>query len=128
MTPELKAAAERLRSGFNHAQCPDHCGDCNDARALAEAYLAEHPTDDGEPVTLDWLRTLWKVEPGHTKRESYIVARRGLFEVGWCPECGELPAAMALDRKIIYKCPTRGQWRMLCRALGIPLKSREEQA
>jgi hypothetical protein len=109
--PDLKAAAERILAGRESAEVL-----IVEARRLAARWLREN---DDEPVTLDWLRTLWKVEPGHTKRESYVVARRGLFEVGWCPECGELPAAMALDRKIICKQPTRGEFRRLVAALAI---------
>jgi hypothetical protein len=46
---EARAAAERLRGGFNYANCPDGWGECNDARTLAEAWLAEHPADQREP-------------------------------------------------------------------------------
>lgn len=57
MTPELKAAAERVRSvavvGQHSADMRIHLADLY---ALATAFLAEHPADDDEPVTLEELR------------------------------------------------------------------------
>ena len=57
-TQELREAAERYRNS-------DYCQrdsiiytlthqKSGDMKALADAYLAEHPADDGEAVTFDW--------------------------------------------------------------------------
>lgn len=72
MTDELRAACERLRryqaaSDANdvaamdavydaHGNNPDNCDSIwEDQADVADAYLAEHPADDDEPITEDWL-------------------------------------------------------------------------
>ena len=61
MDTETKAALDRLRSegqGENvyPSWFPDYDMEVRkDVRTLADAYLAEHPPDDDEPVTKEWL-------------------------------------------------------------------------
>ena len=61
MDAETKAALERLRregQGENvyPSWFPDYDMESRkDSHTLAEAYLAEHPADDDEPVTKEWL-------------------------------------------------------------------------
>lgn len=40
MPDNVRAAAERIKDGYGYAQCPDHCQECNDARTVAEYFLA----------------------------------------------------------------------------------------
>jgi len=61
MDTETKEALERLRregQGENvyPSWFPDYDMESRkDSHTLAEAYLAEHPADDDEPVTKEWL-------------------------------------------------------------------------
>jgi hypothetical protein len=61
MTPELRAAAERLldpNNGIGGGYGRDYVDGgyaADDAISVAKALLAEHPTDDDEPVKLDWF-------------------------------------------------------------------------
>lgn len=58
---EVQSAAALLRKDFEHfgfgrrIDCDEHG---NAMLAVCEAYLAEHPADDDEPCTDDWLRSL----------------------------------------------------------------------
>jgi len=52
---ELRAAAERLAIGWRSYKDDQHCG-IADSENVAEAYLAEHPADDDEPITEEMLR------------------------------------------------------------------------
>ena len=77
-TQELREAAERYRDGryLDFQRDKDEwyapCRLMDDQQMLANAYLAEHPSDDDEPVTCQWL-----IQQGWTLRkyggyESYI--------------------------------------------------------
>ncbi len=144
MRDEVRERAERLRA-FNEISGPDfyqkvyaiyNCDDTSrinrylraDAFALAKAYLAEHPADDGEAVTEDWLRSLATKTLMCGKEIDY---HRFKFENGFSrlniyPDCSvsiernddEIPLPLQLN--------TRGDVRLLCRALGIPLKENGE--
>ena len=116
----IKDVVDRVRSHFsmggNKSYVTDMPGCLNtDLRTLGEAYLAEHPSDDDEPVTEEWLH-------------SIAVMGSDCYEIGHVefvfePECGWTAfaevnghSAWLLDTK------TRGQVRLLCRALNIDLK------
>lgn len=66
MSDELRAAIVRVRLcqqegpdvAYPNAKGGEYIRDMD---TLTEAYLAEHPADDGEPVTAEWLRV---VSPG----------------------------------------------------------------
>ncbi len=108
MTPELRAAAERLRrhhDGCSPAfleSCPyahqedgewfhDHSKIYEDRGLVVDAFLAEHPPDEDEPVTDDWIRS---------------VSNSGRYSGG------------------IKGFKTRGEMRQLCAALGIELREK----
>lgn len=77
MSRELRAAAERIRGGFNYAECPDNWQECNDARLIAEQWLAEHPADDEEAIDEAWLKSVgfkWEQESA-----SFRAHYRGLL-------------------------------------------------
>ncbi len=62
MTTAEQRAAERFRAKRYKYDDADSGSDSLDrmfdAEALAEAYLAEHPADDGEAVTAEWLESV----------------------------------------------------------------------
>ena len=91
----VKAAVKRSRdAGGWNLESP---GDIEDITALAQAFLAEHPEDDDELVTVAWLE-----EIGLNLLDSkYLLGRT------------------------YYK--TRGDVRRLCKALEIEMKGIETQ-
>jgi hypothetical protein len=98
----------------------------DDERALIEyavARLAECPTDDGEPVTADWLRAvgfemaenpvwLWRKSPSGVLAVAVRVAS-GEFQI--------TDPTQDYDSVMVRGVGTRGQVRGLAAALGIPL-------
>lgn len=123
MSDELRAAAEGVMESFN--DLPQRAALRNtpiyrNAVKLAEAYLSEHPADDGEVVTKEWLRSIG-FEPDSTRPTwglefgPVLVTFTGAVslkvEICSCQDA-------ALDVKI---SPTRSDVRRLCAALGIAL-------
>lgn len=124
---ELRAAAEAVvREAF-----PDTPGSRADvgtanvwydqqAVAVAQAYLSEHPADDAEKVDADWLAAAL---PG------FVVTHRG--DMGGCEFDGWLVMAHVKAGVWVVSashrtsgngarpCPTRGHVRRLLRALRI---------
>lgn len=93
------------------------------ARLLALDYFAEHPADDDEPITDTWLRACGFRRPmspanhycmvlGEWLRGFHVLQMGGdrISESTWYYLGREVPP-----------CKTRGQLRLLCRALGIEL-------
>lgn len=142
MTPdELTAAAGRVRE-CRRLEAAGHRRDQADALvyggragsraadvlALADAYLADHPADSSEPVTLAGLRALGlAVQFG---RGVPLTDRLSLFHtaVGWQVYC--LPTADEresgewnpfTDGVRVADLPTLGRVRRLCECLGVPL-------
>lgn len=72
MTDEQRAALGRLRTslGLSGDQYMD------DLETVSDLYLAEHPADDEEPVTEDWLRSVGAIDdpapPGSTALEMHL--------------------------------------------------------
>ncbi len=120
---ELRAAAERV---IQQVREYDSAGVAmlweHKAKAVAEAYLAEHPADDGDGLSVEWMQAVGFVQSGG----------------GWW-RLGEGTNSMALDYHDntevgdVFRLPsgsytpginvqTRGQLRRLCAALGVPLK------
>lgn len=119
MTPEQKAALERLRNSAT----PWYSGMTLDYIKVAYLWLSEHPADDDEPVTEEWLQKV--IAPDRTARLgggfsvtfyatqtptlSYYNSGIG----GWYDDSSDID---------VPKASTRGDVRRLCRALGIELK------
>lgn len=90
-----------------------------DWRDVAVAYLAEHPADENEPVTEEWLRAVGFGDNGYNYAGCHL--RLGGLEYatgdtnGFSPwfYCGVLITDGGLK--------TRGHVRRLCNCLGIPL-------
>ena len=81
-----------------------------DELTIVKAYLAEHPADDGEAVSEDWLRSVGL-------RDNRMVIEFMKLEDGrWASRWHgwELP-----------RLKSRGQVRNLCAALGVELKESE---
>lgn len=97
---EAKEAAKRLRgdvkAGYSFSEYED------DEAAVISAYLSEHPEDDDEPVTKDW----------YMERYDDICVVGVLKDLMDDRNDEGFPKAFA----------TRGQLRLLLRALGIEAK------
>lgn len=126
---ELRAAAERLRQayarnkiGFLHQLSevyPENYNATlsNDLRTCALAYLAEHPADDGELIDTAWLKKL-----GSNKKTHDGIAYLQL-DNGDCQANVYATGEVIVEAsEKIHETATRGQFRRLCRALGIELQ------
>lgn len=131
---EIRAAAERLTGDWGKTYPP--APDAVDAILLdtvrvAKVYLAEHPADDGVPLSADWLDTLtrdkegrnhWRLSDG--PRTAGVVVVEVVMRPSYCTVevCGRLtrewwPHAEDASRRQY----TRGDLRRLCAAIGIDL-------
>lgn len=121
---ELRAAAERRCAGgsvgfTNASWIPGSVeGLLRDAEALADAYLAEHPADDGVPVTQDWLVSIG-FEPNPS---SLTFDHRPLSLELFAENVGDPPSVEAVFDGIVPHVNTRGGIRRLLRALGVEPK------
>ena len=126
-TDEVKQARERLRG--NEDLWIEYGGQHDDLDALlylAHNDLAEHPADDDEPVTVEWLDALftrsckthshpnWRAS-GESRHGFRFVFHDSVLHVG----------VIFNGTTGIATCKTRGDVRRLCRALGIELKQPE---
>jgi len=133
---ETRRAAERLTGDWDKTYPPvPHTATVDavllDTARVAKAYLAEHPADDGEPLTADWLDAItrdkegashWRLSSG--PRAAGAVAVEVVIRPSYCTVevCGRLlrewwPLADDAGRRRY----TRGDLRRLCAALGIDL-------
>jgi hypothetical protein len=83
MSDELRAAAERCRGleGPGWVDTENASAECvADLLVLARAWMAEHPADDAEPVTADWLEaTGWErhdARPGWRRWKRVVCVQR----------------------------------------------------
>lgn len=115
----ISESVERLRDHLSGGDpYPFDAGvmQAGDNETLASAYLAEHPADEHEPVDEAWLRSLLPTASGdhfyfhRDKLTVYISGWQGIrFMVG----CSQYSNSLQLE--------SRGQLRLLCRALQIEL-------
>lgn len=112
---ELREAAERLRAT---GDTPNDLSVAAiyDRAILAKAWLAEHPADDDEAVTEEWLRSV-----GAEDLDEGIfrfTSKRGIEVFIW------LPSRTVNFGDAEYRTPlkTRGEMRCLAKLLNIPLK------
>lgn len=131
---DIREAAERLRQ--MRADSDDHDGgyldtpegqrqSLHDHVCLADAYLAEHPTDDDEPISDEWLMETYGFDRCNNDQDL-----GGTFSLVAYEHCEwEI-------RSYVYavydghdhshdlgKPKTRGHVRRLCAALGIEPKT-----
>lgn len=127
MNDEVRKAAERYRTWEHGAQeyMPPMVGVCrySDMETLANAYLAEHPADDDEPVTEEW----WDNTLGgrhvciqYSNFGLWLDTRYGNVKVELYAESAALDSDCFVLTLLVK--PTRGDVRRLCRALGIEPK------
>jgi hypothetical protein len=108
------------------------------AEYLANAYLAEHPADDDEPITADWLRSVgakevdlsWRNDQFSTHLPAYVFGN-GRFGV-WGHEAAWSMYLLNADgfdgqEEHVTAVRTRGQLRRLCAALGITLTQEQHE-
>lgn len=120
---ELRATAVRVRRQIANPPVV-HDDYERDTRLLAQAWLAEHPEDDGEPVTEEWFRSVvgggdfqaWS--DGSKTPAAFCDAELSIY----IDEVGLICLRLETDLYGIDFLPqvkTRGDVRRLCRALGI---------
>lgn len=111
---DLRAAAEFVRR---------HATKNSPSAVVADAYLSEHPADNGEPVTEEWLRSAG-FKDATTKRYGLRNWTVRLFppcgNLGWFADIADtIPGD---GRGVPIATPaTRGHVRRLCAALGITI-------
>jgi hypothetical protein len=126
MDDELGTAAELCRKypvGVGICSTQEYERFCWAREKCLAAYLAEHPADDNEPVTRDWLIALGFHSVFRTLRLD--VNGRTRIEM-WCDDNGKAGCICVNDCKISNDKATRGDVRRLCRALGISLKEQSD--
>jgi hypothetical protein len=135
MSKELREAAEHGVEKFKALSDGRHALVKTSAwkalKLLADAWLAEHPVDDDEPVTEEWLLSV-----GFSKKNSAWAS------IGFDDEIYERYLGIEEDFSLalgehdflglnaIYvpfpgAAKTRGDVRRLCKALGVPLKQED---
>ena len=117
---ELRAAAERVRSaGVNIGNAR-----IEDRNLIVTAYLAEHPSDDDDPVTKEWYESVggryaddgtYSIDLPY-REVSLVFYPKGVTASHpqvwlWVP-----------SGVVVSVNNTRGHVRRLCAALGAPLK------
>ena len=139
MSDELRAAASEVMRKANVVLLDDASAEFVSAAALAKAYLAEHPADDAEPLSEEWLHAVG-FELGTLQASLLIppicpdaaIAELILHcdQFGWSASLIQgLPSGddqrVRDDHVTLTSLPdtmTRGHIRGLARALGIALK------
>jgi hypothetical protein len=138
MKPEVKVAADRLRRAFGGKELMEVIYDVpkrlafkkrdDDLTHIAIAFLAEHPTDDDEPITAEWLHTtngekfdsgefVWFLKAhGPDFNECWISARPGGFCIVTLVPMEGNSMWFSLEHQ------TRGHIRRIVAALGGSLK------
>lgn len=89
---------------------------------LAVAYLEEHPADDDEPITADWLcKNGWKVICNGTRASIEWITDHPIQL--WKQDANRWHVTMGVVE--FHVINTRGDVRRLCAALGIELKENQ---
>ena len=123
MSDELREAAESLIAYYEQTENPRIL----DGQAvpqsimIARRVLAMFPADDGEPVTWEWLGEPNATESRHLELvgwEERLTIYIGISNerTGFCAVVNGSPYMHAI------RLNNRGTLRVLCTALGIPLK------
>lgn len=80
---------------------------------LAHAYAAEHPPDDDEPITEEWMRAAGAVEIKSVGHVALIISTQLYLHYR--------DGKAGIKGQFVL-CHTRGDVRRLCAALGSPLR------
>lgn len=131
MSDKMQDAISRLRRMKGCRETSDEIypllpmghGPLRDKDTLAEAYLAEHPADDGELMDYDFLDGLLpsKLGRGWIVNESLSVfsSRRGFVLIAGQGGANDSEESFAIREPI----KTRGELRLLLKALSVEVKS-----
>ena len=127
MTQEqITEAAALLRSP--HPDYDDALGSRERAQEiLAEAWLAEHPADDAEPITPRWLVEIGGVRNDHPQKTTFNPAGDGIPIGLWEVNDGWKAMLLIVEHHactIVRGLQTRGSVRRLAAALNIPLTTK----
>lgn len=120
MTSEVMAAADRLLGrDISHYQGPGQ-GDADMRAAIivARAWRAEHPADDEELASIQWLKGLSR-DGGDL---SMLCVRLVDDKIHLMAPGKVTEGIGGLLDYVSPRPATRGDLRLLCRALGIPMK------
>lgn len=128
---ELRAMAEKSRAWYTTPNIPEACHQVPDhvfytGYHLATYILATVRDDDDEPVTAEWLHSLfwdsnsawWYLDK---TRQKVVICEHGKPADVWV---ASKPFALSdVDQdSLLCEVTSRGQFRSLCRGLGIELK------
>lgn len=123
MTPEQKAAAERLRVSLKKRHVKFQSSPrtyLGDMELIVIAYLAQHPADDDEPIDEEFLRSVGFVDIDKNTlqfdRDLPVDVWHGgvMAEAEWSVGGERIPHELMPS--------TRGDLRRLASALGIELR------
>lgn len=130
-TDEVRACAERMnrmaQAKLGIPMAPAAKAWVEDNWAVSTAWMAEHPADDGEPITAERLAAAGFAPPNEKYAEWISPpSDRGRVAVS-ISNYGDPPLISCTDNDIWCHIPagltpqTWGQFRRLCAALGVPL-------
>ena len=114
VTDDLRGSLERVQ----YNQKYDILSDYQDFINLAVAYAAEHPADAGEPISVAWLQAI-----GFTGPNQIASMRCGPITLD--PYANDESDQWWETEFCGTKFRTRGQVRVLCRALGVDIKEQK---
>ena len=156
MSDELRAAAEMAvsrcplkcshKSGAHIWNAHQICQWCHatreryNAALVARDYLSDHPADDGEAVTVEWLESVGFSEEETTDIVSYVIEMMpGVSDwpgqeariirvqgTEWILEMRNRSTTWTDGVSAVGCVSTRGDVRRLCDALGITLAEKGE--
>ena len=124
---ELRESADRLLDtpiGGDIAGYDASPRRVRDMRMVALAWVNEHPADDAEPIDMPWLLAIGgKDEAQDTDRFVSVRHQKSWWYENksdgfWCLQINNGIVRDASDGR---PKPTRGEYRQLCRIIGIPL-------
>jgi hypothetical protein len=131
MTEAIASVVKKLRRVLNYGELPSTVYDDapakvqeryrNDCLFLAAHYLAEHPSDEAEPVTVEWLVSIGGQLLEHDSKCVWYRVRFGDYLL--YKHEHTVPAYCKFYGRVIeLSSDTRGVFRRLCQALGVTLK------
>lgn len=118
ITNEEREALTRARQWVADMGGIRDCYSWSDCKTLMEIALREHPADDDEPVTEEWLISLRWAPEGYAAF-TCLVLRHERHVLEWFTE----DESLWLNERCVHDNPTRGDVRRLCAALGVELKA-----
>lgn len=128
---DVRAAVKRLldpNDGIGAGQGTDYVDGgfaADDAAAVCRAWLAEHPADDGDLPTAEWLRAVG-FQQVNDEGDEFVALTADSIPALFIALDGKPPYAAGIgveDDPWPHDIWTRGQVRDLCRCLGVKLNT-----